>query len=241
MMRAREIAGEEARRPFDLGRGPLLRARLLRLGDEDHVLLVTMHHIVSDGWSTSILARELSLFYAGYQSGSPVSLPELGVQYGDFAVWQRKWLQGEVLERQMNYWRGQLEGIAPLELPTDYPRPALQSFRGAMYRFAFPKSLSDRLHQLANCEHTSFFTTEPAEQLADVLAAHAPEGMGHIFFVSGGSEAMEAAATICAKLALVTTVPPGLATYTEPRAFRRSFDKRMFVFSVSHQMASSAP
>ena len=143
--RARGMAGEEARTPFDLSRGPLLRARLLRLGAEDYVLLVTMHHIVSDGWSIAILVREFSALYEGYVMGREVALAELGVQYADFAVWQRKWLQGEVLEKQMKYWRGQLEGVASLEVPTDYPRPAVATHRGAVAPFQMGSELTQKL------------------------------------------------------------------------------------------------
>jgi hypothetical protein len=116
---ARRLATQEARRPFDLSQGPLLRATLLRLGERDHVLLLTMHHIVSDGWSMSILFRELSVLYEAFSTGRPSPLPELAIQYADFAVWQRQWLQGEVLEEQ-------LDAAPPLlELPTDRPRPAI--------------------------------------------------------------------------------------------------------------------
>ena len=129
---AMRLAQEEARRPFDLARGPLFRSKLLRLGEDDHVLLLTMHHIVSDGWSMGIFSRELSVLYRALVTGESSALPELPIQYADFAVWQREWLQGEVLERQLSYWKKQLAG-APvrLELPTDRPRPAVQSFHGA--------------------------------------------------------------------------------------------------------------
>src|SRR5439155_26135923 len=114
------LATEEARRPFDLRRGPLLRARLLRLAEQDHVLLITMHHIVSDGWSAGVSARELAALYAAYRSGAPPALPDAPIQYAEFAIWQRAWLQGEVLERQLAYWRRQLAG-APrvVRLPAD--------------------------------------------------------------------------------------------------------------------------
>ncbi|HEY2738209.1 MAG TPA: condensation domain-containing protein, partial [Thermoanaerobaculia bacterium] len=120
------LAGEETVRPFDLARGPLLRGMLLRLAEADHVLVLTMHHIASDGWSMGILVREAVAIYAG------LPLPELPIQYADFAVWQRSWLHGEVLESEIAYWRRQLAGLPPLlELPTDRPRPAVQSVRGA--------------------------------------------------------------------------------------------------------------
>src|SRR5919112_159531 len=124
---ARRLAREEARRPFDLERGPLFRAKLLRLGEQEHVLLVTMHHIVSDGWSTGIIWRELGSLYNTFSSREPTSspLPELPIQYADYAIWQREWLRGEVLAEQLDYWKLQLAGVAPLQLPTDRPRPAV--------------------------------------------------------------------------------------------------------------------
>ena len=124
---ALRLAAEEALRPFDLSGGPLLRVTLLRLDRQEHVLLLTIHHIVSDGWSTAVLFRELSALYAAYSTGKPATLPELSIQYVDFAAWQREWLQGEVLEKQLSYWKKQLAGApARLELPTDRPRPAVQ-------------------------------------------------------------------------------------------------------------------
>jgi hypothetical protein len=133
--REREIlrqAMEEARTPFDLGRGPLLRGKLLRLGEEEHVLLLTMHHIVSDGWSVGVLVRELGVLYEAYARGQQSPLPELGIQYADYAEWQREYLQGEVLEEQLRYWRKQLGGELPVvELPTNHARPAVRSYRGA--------------------------------------------------------------------------------------------------------------
>src|SRR5258708_33733641 len=99
------LVAEDARRPFDLSRGPLLRKVLIRLAPEEHVLLVTMHHIVSDGWSLGLFVRELGALYQAYCQGRPSPLPELAVQYADYAVWQREWLRGEVLERQVAYWK----------------------------------------------------------------------------------------------------------------------------------------
>src|SRR5215207_166577 len=122
---ARRLAAVEARRPFDLARGPLLRVQLLRLAAEEHVLLLTMHHIVSDGWSMGVLVKEAAALYRAFAAGRPSPLAELPVQYADYAAWQRGWLQGEVLESQIAYWREQLAGAPPvLELPTDHPRPA---------------------------------------------------------------------------------------------------------------------
>ncbi|HYR11430.1 MAG TPA: amino acid adenylation domain-containing protein, partial [Longimicrobium sp.] len=132
----RRRAREEAARPFDLSAGPLFRAALLRLGAEDHVLLLSMHHIVSDGWSMGVFFRELSALYEAYREGRESPLPELAVQYADYAVWQREQLGGEVLERQLSYWRERLAGAPELlELPIDHPRPAVQTHRGATVPF----------------------------------------------------------------------------------------------------------
>ncbi|RYZ40297.1 MAG: non-ribosomal peptide synthetase, partial [Myxococcaceae bacterium] len=127
---ARRFAEAEAARPFDLGQGPLFRAALLSVSEEEHVLVLVMHHIVSDGWSMRVLVREVAALYAAYAEGRPSPLPELDVQYADYAAWQRGWLKGEVLETQIAWWRQQLEG-APraIELPTDHPRPAVQTFQ----------------------------------------------------------------------------------------------------------------
>ena len=122
----------EAQRAFDLSQGPLIRCTVLRLGDEEHVGLLTMHHIISDGWSTGILVREVGTLYIAFCAGGSSPLPALPVQYADFAHWQRQWLQGEVLETQIAYWKKQLAGApALIDLPTDHARPAVQTFRGA--------------------------------------------------------------------------------------------------------------
>ncbi|HEV7518165.1 MAG TPA: amino acid adenylation domain-containing protein, partial [Thermoanaerobaculia bacterium] len=144
------LAGEEAGRPFDLTRGPLLRGALLRLTAGDHVAALTMHHIVSDGWSTGILIREVTALYAAFATGKPSPLPELPVQYADFAAWQHSWLHGEILADEIAFWRRQLAGLPPrLELPTDRPRPAVQSFRGAVRPVRLPAELSRQLEALS--------------------------------------------------------------------------------------------
>ncbi|HJX29774.1 MAG TPA: SDR family oxidoreductase, partial [Thermoanaerobaculia bacterium] len=126
------VAGEEEGRVFDLARGPLLRSVLLRLDSEDHVAVLTMHHIVSDGWSMGILVREMTALYTAFAERRPSPLTDLPVQYGDFSVWQHSWLHGDILENEIAFWRRQLAGLPPtLDLPTDRPRPAQQSFRGA--------------------------------------------------------------------------------------------------------------
>ncbi|MBC7546045.1 MAG: amino acid adenylation domain-containing protein, partial [Candidatus Sericytochromatia bacterium] len=136
----------EANHPFDLAAGPLFRATLVRLGAESHVLLVTMHHIVSDGWSIGILVDETAALYAAYVAGVASPLPELAVQYADYAVWQRFWLQGEPLSRLATYWKDKLSGeLMPLSLPTDRQRPARQSIHGAAQRHRLPADLSGQL------------------------------------------------------------------------------------------------
>src|SRR5215217_4055168 len=151
----RRRAGEEAARPFDLSAGPLFRAALLRLGEEDHVLLLSMHHIVSDGWSLGVLMRELSALYAAYREGGESPLPELAVQYADYAAWQREHL---VLEGELAYWRERLaDAPALLELPTDHPRPAVQTFRGANERVQLPAELLERLRALGRQEGATLY------------------------------------------------------------------------------------
>ncbi|MET0500480.1 MAG: amino acid adenylation domain-containing protein, partial [Candidatus Binatia bacterium] len=157
---ARRLVSEEARRAFDLAQGPLFRSKLVRLGEEDHVLLLTMHHIVSDGWSMGVLYGELSMLYRAFINGEPSPLPELPIQYADFAVWQRKWLQGEVLESQLSYWKKQLEGIpAVLNLRTDRLRLAVQSDRGARQSLVLSKELTDQLKALSRQEGVTLFMT----------------------------------------------------------------------------------
>ncbi|PYT11829.1 MAG: non-ribosomal peptide synthetase, partial [Acidobacteria bacterium] len=128
------LARDEARAPFDLANGPLLRAGLVRLADDDHVLFLTTHHAVSDGWSMHVFLRELAHIYGAFHGGRPSPLAEPAFQYADFAVWQRQWLQGDVLREQLQYWKERLAG-APLvlDLPADHPRPAVQSYRGARF------------------------------------------------------------------------------------------------------------
>jgi amino acid adenylation domain-containing protein len=156
----RRRAGEEAARPFDLSAGPLFRAALLRLGAEDHVLLLTVHHIVSDGWSMGVLYGELSALYEAYLVGGASPLPDLPVQYADYAVWQRERLQGDLLERQLGYWKERLaDAPALLELPTDHPRPAVQTYRGAHEQIELPLELLERLQALGRSESATLFMT----------------------------------------------------------------------------------
>ena len=157
---AQRHANAEARQPFDLAQGPLFRARLLKLGAEEHVLLLTLHHIISDGWSIGILFRELAVLYNAFCAEEPAPLAELTVQYADYAAWQRHYLQGEVLERELEYWKEQLQGApAVLELPTDRPRPAAQSYAGAVEKISLPEELSEKLKELSQREGVTLFMT----------------------------------------------------------------------------------
>ncbi|MEP6995919.1 MAG: amino acid adenylation domain-containing protein, partial [Acidobacteriota bacterium] len=157
---ASRLAGLEAGRLFDLAQGPLFRAKLLRLTEEEHVLIVTMHHIVSDGWSVAVFMRELAMLYDAFRLGKPSPLPELPIQYADYALWQQNWLRGEVLEQQLDYWKRQLAGIpAALELATDRPRAAVHSFRGASIGAILPLGLLQRLNALSHSEGATLFMT----------------------------------------------------------------------------------
>jgi amino acid adenylation domain-containing protein len=156
----RRLTTEEAQRPFDLARGPLFRAALLKLKDKEHVLLVTMHHIVSDGWSMSVFMRELKVLYKAFSEGKPSPLAELPIQYADFARWQHQHLSGEVLEGHLEYWKRQLAAApALLDLPTDRPRPLEQRFQGARQTLTLSKSVSDGLKVLSQREGVTLFNT----------------------------------------------------------------------------------
>ena len=155
---AREMVFQEARRPFDLSLGPLVRAGLINLAERDHVLTVTMHHIVSDGWSSGVLINELSALYNAFSAGLPSPLPELAIQYGDYARWERDWLQGEVVERQIDYWKRQLKGAdEALDLPADRPRPAALTHRGARRRLQIPREVSKGLKTLCRREGATLY------------------------------------------------------------------------------------
>jgi amino acid adenylation domain-containing protein len=157
---AREASLAEAENPFDLGRGPLFRASLLALSEREHILILNLHHIVSDGWSMGVLLRELTLLYRSTCLGELSSLRELPIQYADFAFWQRQTLAGDALAEHLAYWRQHLAG-APrsLDLPTDWPRPAVQSFRGLTYSFRLPAALSAALRSLGQREGVTLFMT----------------------------------------------------------------------------------
>ncbi len=154
-VRARFTA--EARRPLDLENGPVVRARLLRLDAELHALLVTFHHIIMDGWSGGVFIHEWTTLYGAFRAGKPSPLPELPIQYADYAVWQREQLSGERLEEHLAFWRESLRGVSPvLELPTDRPHPPVQSYRGGLYGAALAPALVERVRALAAREHTTF-------------------------------------------------------------------------------------
>ncbi|HSK75700.1 MAG TPA: non-ribosomal peptide synthase/polyketide synthase [Thermoanaerobaculia bacterium] len=157
---ARELAEAESLRPFDLERGPVLRTVLLRLGEREHALVATVHHIASDGWSTGVLRRELSQLYGGFRRGEAPRLPELPVQYADYAAWQRSWMDKGGLETEAGHWRHRLRGLPEvLELPTDRPRPAVRTVRGASHGFALPGGLHEALRALGRREGATPFMT----------------------------------------------------------------------------------
>ncbi|HKQ72778.1 MAG TPA: amino acid adenylation domain-containing protein [Blastocatellia bacterium] len=155
----KEIAREEAAHEFDLGSGMPIRAKLLRQSNNEHVLLVTMHHIVSDGWSLGILASEIAELYRAFSAGAPSPLSELELQYADFAVWQREWAQGAVLQEQLQYWKEQLSGVSALELPTDRPRPAMPDHRGGNVAIGLSSELTRDLKVLGRREGVTLFMT----------------------------------------------------------------------------------
>ncbi|MGQ0554672.1 MAG: amino acid adenylation domain-containing protein [Nitrospiraceae bacterium] len=157
---AAEAAQMEAHQPFDLRTGPLMRVRLLKLGPQEHILILTLHHIVCDGWSSQILAREFGTLYEACEASVPSPLPPLPIQYADYAVWQREWLQGAVIEERLAYWKEKLKGRVPvLDLPTDRPRPAVQNDRGARLAFVVSRDLTARLYALSRSRNATLFMT----------------------------------------------------------------------------------
>ncbi|MGF9909648.1 non-ribosomal peptide synthase/polyketide synthase [Brevibacillus porteri] len=151
---------EEATKPFDLRTGPLLRATIIQIGEENFVFLLNMHHIVSDGWSMNIFIRELVAIYEALCKEETPQLTDMPLQYADFAAWQREWLQGEALEQQLAYWKAKLSGSEPLlALPTDRPRPPVQTYNGALYTTSFPTELVEKLHALSRQEGATLFMT----------------------------------------------------------------------------------
>src|SRR5947209_1785531 len=158
-VKLRRLVREDIQRPFDLRQGPALRATLLQLGEQEHAFLLTMHHIISDAWSMEVFFYELKTLYAAYVFGQPSPLQELPIQYADYAIWQQEWLQGEVLEKQLTYWKQQLDALPMLQLPLDHPRPAVQTFRGAAQIVILPKALTDKLKALSRREGVTLFMT----------------------------------------------------------------------------------
>ncbi len=157
--RAGEIARQMAQRPFDLERGPVWKAMLVKLNPQDHLLVINMHHVASDGWSTEVMVKEFTALYEGYQQGRSAVLPELEVQYADFAIWQREWLRGEPLEEQLSYWRRQLAGAPVLELLIDRARPAMTSHRGTKSPFTLSAELSQELKVICRRQGATLFMT----------------------------------------------------------------------------------
>ena len=156
----RRLASLEARQPFDLGNDLPMRGSLLELSDQDHVLLLTLHHIVSDGWSMGVLVREVATLYQSFSKRESSPLAELEIQYADFAYWQRNWLQGEVIDEQLGYWKRQLsDDSTVLDLPTDRPRPPVQTFRGAREYLRLPDELTRKINALSRSENVTLFMT----------------------------------------------------------------------------------
>jgi amino acid adenylation domain-containing protein/non-ribosomal peptide synthase protein (TIGR01720 family) len=157
---ARCFAEREVRKPFDLSRVPLIRSHLIKMGSEDHILILTLHHIAADGWSMGILIREIAAFYQSFTTGKDPEIRDLPIQYVDYAAWQKEWLEGAVLAKQMDYWNEKLENSPTLlELPTDKPRPPVQSLRGKQYYFELSESLSQGIKQLSHMEEKTLFMT----------------------------------------------------------------------------------
>ena len=166
--RALQIASTEAQKPFDLSRPPLFRVKIIRLSPQDHWVVLTMHHIISDGWSIAVFIKELVTLYDSFARGLPSPLPPLSIQYADYACWQKDHLQGEFLAEQLAYWKQKLGDIPPvLELPADHHRPALQTSRGAVFNFSIPKAAAESLKALCRQTDTTLFMALLA--LFDVL------------------------------------------------------------------------
>ncbi|AVH63935.1 non-ribosomal peptide synthetase [Nostoc sp. 'Peltigera membranacea cyanobiont' N6] len=158
-IQARRLTTQEAQRPFNLSTDSLLQVKLLWLDETQYILLLTIHHIVSDGWSIGVLIQEIAALYTAFASNQPSPLPKLTIQYADFAYWQRQWLQGGVLKKQLSYWQKQLDGISMLNLPTDRPRLAVQTYQGARQPLQLSKSLSKALLGIGQQEGVTLFIT----------------------------------------------------------------------------------
>jgi amino acid adenylation domain-containing protein len=154
---ARHLAHAEAHRPFALATGPLLRVTLLQLGEEEHIILFCAHHVIIDGWSLDVMIGEFATLYDGFTQGRPSPLPELTVQYKDFAVWQREWLRDAVLDEQLSYWKDRLSDVPVMELPTEKPRELVQGNRGGKQFAFFPEELAERIKKLAQHESVTLY------------------------------------------------------------------------------------
>ena len=155
---ADRLLESEAATAFDLGELPLLRVKLLKLGDKQHILLLTTHHIISDSWSMGVLFWEIARLYEAFSSGECSPLPELEIQYADYALWERRWLKADAIEKQLSYWRERLTNAPPrLELPLDRPRPQQESFRGSREARSLSRDLSNRLRQLSQREGVTLY------------------------------------------------------------------------------------
>ncbi|MBZ0167631.1 MAG: non-ribosomal peptide synthetase, partial [Candidatus Omnitrophica bacterium] len=155
-----ERIAAEARRPFDLTKGPLVRLKMFRLGEDDHALHVNIHHIIADGWSMDVFVRELITVYEALRVNATPQLPELAIQYVDFAQWQREWLQGEVLESKLTYWKDKLAGVPRrLDIPTDRPRPPFMTFRGQAKTFEIGQELREKLEAVSLASRATLFMT----------------------------------------------------------------------------------
>ncbi|MCC6606147.1 MAG: non-ribosomal peptide synthase/polyketide synthase [Anaerolineae bacterium] len=175
IIQVEELVSDEAKRPFNLAQDLMLRGQLLRLAANDHILLLTMHHIATDAWSTGVLAQELNALYGAYTANQPSPLPPLPIQYSDYATWQRQWLQGDRLQAQLDYWQHQLAGIPAVHnLPTDLPRPAIQDFSGEHLVTSLDAELSRALEQLSQTHEATLFMTLHAA-FAILLARYSGE------------------------------------------------------------------
>ena len=190
LARSEALAVEEARRRFDLSAGPLIRAGVLRLEDREHVLLVTVHHIVSDGWSIGLIAQELGALYDAFARGQSSPLPDLPLQYGDFAIWRRQWLEGGDLDEGLARWTRTLSGLAPLEVPTDRPRPPIQTSNGHIESSLLPRDLTEAIKGVCRREGVTFFTLALAA-LKVLLRRHAGTDDVHVGTLIAGRSRVE--------------------------------------------------
>lgn len=154
-----QVIKDEVSKPFNLKQAPLFRARVIKTGDQDYILLLVIHHIIADGWSMEIINRELGALYHAYTNGLPSPLDDLPIQYADYALWQRDWLQGDVLQKQLDYWRQELREVPTLDLPTDKPRPSVQTFHGAVYQSHLPEDLILQLQKISQSQGATLFMT----------------------------------------------------------------------------------